>query len=81
MRNLREVPYVTLHTNDPRTLDIWQITARHTETQRQGPVFDQMAMQLEAIAAMTGTAGLWNLKAAEIFEVESIELLRVREAT
>ena len=40
-----------------------------------------MALQLEAIASMTGTVGLWNLKAAEIFEVESIELLHVREAT
>jgi predicted pyridoxine 5'-phosphate oxidase superfamily flavin-nucleotide-binding protein len=81
MRNLREVPYATLHTNDPRTLDIWQIKVRHTETQREGPVFDQMALQLEAIASMTGTTGLWHLKAAEIFEVESIELIRVREAT
>lgn len=81
MRNLREVPYATLHTNDPRTLDIWQLRVRHTETQLEGPVFEKMAMQLEAIASMTGTTGLWHLKAAEIFEVESIEFVLLREAT
>jgi adenylate cyclase len=78
VRNLREVPYAEMHTNDPRTLDIWLIRARHVETQREGPVYDAMALQLEVIASMTGTDGLWNLQAAEIFEVESIELLLVR---
>jgi hypothetical protein len=40
-----------------------------------------MALQLEAIGSMTGTTGLWNLKAAEIFEVESIKLLDLRRPT
>lgn len=78
IQNLREVPWVMIKANDPRTLDIWQIVARHTETQSEGPVYDQMALQLEAIGSMTGTAGLWNLKSAEIFEVESIELIDLR---
>lgn len=81
MRNLREVPWVMIKTNDPHTLDIWQIVARHSETQNEGPVFEQMALQLEAIGSMTGTTGLWNLKAAEIFEVESIKLLDLRRPT
>ena len=79
MRNLREVPFAVLHANDPRTLDIWQITVRHCETQHEGPVFEQMALQLEAMASLTGTTGMWQLKAAEIFEVEAIEQLRLGE--
>jgi len=78
MRNLREVPWVMIHANDPHTLDIWQIVARHEATLTEGPVFEQMSLQLETIGSMTGTTELWDLKAAEIFAVESIERLEIR---
>jgi adenylate cyclase len=78
MHNIREVPYAMAQTFDPRTLAMWIFRLRHVETQQDGPVFEQMEMQLEALGAITGTAGLWNLKAAEIFEVEAVSSTAVQ---
>jgi adenylate cyclase len=78
MRNIREVPYAMAQTFDPRSLAMWVFRLRHVETQQEGPVFEQMEMQLEALGSMTGTSGLWNLKAAEVFEVESVSCVDVQ---
>ena len=78
MRNIREVPYAMAQTFDPRTLAMWVFRLRHVESQHDGPVFEQMEMHLEALGAMTGTTGLWNLKAAEIFEVEAVSCTTVQ---
>lgn len=73
MRNVVEVPLATAQTFDPRTLDMWMFRLRHVRTESSGPTFEQMELQLEALASMTGTAGLWHLKAAEVFEVLAVE--------
>ena len=80
MKNLGEVPLAMAQTFDPRTLDMWLLRLRHVESQRDGAVFEQMEMQLEALGSMTGTTGLWHLKAAEIFEVEAVERITMRPA-
>lgn len=80
MKNLGEVPLAMAQTFDPRTLDMWLLRLRHMESQREGAVFEQMEMQLEALGSMTGTTGLWHLKAAEIFEVEAVERVAMRPA-
>lgn len=78
MRNIREVPYAMAQTFDPRSLAMWVFRLKHVETQQEGPVFEQMEMQLEALGSMTGTSGLWNLKAAEIFVVEAVSFVDVQ---
>lgn len=78
IHNLQSVPFAMAQTFDPRNLDMWLFRLRHVETQYEGPVFDQMEMQLEALGSMTGTTGLWQLKSAEVFEVENVERLTMR---
>jgi predicted pyridoxine 5'-phosphate oxidase superfamily flavin-nucleotide-binding protein len=72
MKNLRENPRVVIMTIDPPTFQMYALTARHLRTETSGPVFDDMSMQLEAIASMTGMSDVFELKAAEIFEVVGI---------
>ena len=54
---------------------MWKISLRFVESQSDGPVFDQMVMQLEAIATMMGMTDVFSLESADICAVQSIETL------
>ena len=51
MQNLKDVPFAQAQAFDPRNLDMWQLTLRHVGTQTDGPVFEQMELQLEAVGS------------------------------
>jgi predicted pyridoxine 5'-phosphate oxidase superfamily flavin-nucleotide-binding protein len=74
-RNLRENPRAAVRMFDPKTGDRWCIDARFIRSETEGQVFEQMDMQLEAIASMTGMQDVFRLKAADIYEVLRIERL------
>ena len=70
-KNVRENPYVEALISSVETLQGWTLGLRFDHSKTDGPVFDQMDMQIEAIASMTGMSGVFKLRAADIYEVES----------
>jgi hypothetical protein len=73
IKNVRENPRAGVLVIDPNTITPWMLGIRYLHSETEGPVFDQMDMQLEAIASMSGMSDVFKLKAADIYEVESVQ--------
>lgn len=73
IRNIQEVPTACVLIQHPEAAVHWvlQLTYSHSET--DGDLFEQMSMQLEAIASMVGMEDVFKLEAAEVFRVLSVE--------
>ena len=76
VRNVRENPHACLLLNDVEGYASWilQLFYHHSET--EGPVFDEMDIQIEAIASASGMSGVFKLKAADVYRVESVKCVR-----
>jgi hypothetical protein len=72
-RNLQENPLATVLITCPNTLSMWKLKLRYVEKQTEGPIFEQMDMQLMAIMSMMKTPVDFAIKAALICRVEAIE--------
>ena len=73
MRNLKATGVGTVNVIRPDNLKSWYLQLKHTETKTSGDLFEDMSMQLEAIASMMGMEDVFKLQAAEIFEVTNVE--------
>lgn len=73
MHNLKTTGIGTVNVIRPDDLKSWYLQLKHQETRTSGELFENMSMQLEAIASMMGLEEVFKLKAAEIFEVTNIE--------
>ena len=78
-RNVRENPYVEMIISSPELQRCWLMRLRYDRSETDGPVFDEMDMQIEAIASMTGMSGIFKLRAADIYEVEGVDELERAE--
>ena len=72
VRNIAENPVVQVVLTCPVTYFIYKLQLRFRESQNSGPVFDEMALQLEVIAGVQGKSGTFNLLAADIYEIVDI---------
>jgi hypothetical protein len=72
-RNLDENPLACLEMVDPLTLQGYRLRLTFLRSEKSGPLFDQMSMRIEAIAAHTGMTGIFKLIGSDIFEVRSVE--------
>ncbi len=79
IRNVRENPYATVLLVNPVDAGNWRLELRFDRSETAGPVFDDMDIKLEAIASLTGMAGFFKLKAADVYEVLSVERLNDRK--
>jgi len=79
-KNVRENPYVEAIISSAELRRCWTLGLRYDRSETDGPMFDDMDMQIEAIASMTGMSGIFKLRVADIYEVESVEQLARAEA-
>lgn len=70
--NLAENPLAHIQVLDPADSMPWFLEAEYVRHETQGPLFDEMEMQLDAIASMTGMQDVFKLQAAYIFRVLSV---------
>jgi uncharacterized protein len=73
IRNVRENPRAFVCVFDIPGQAHWALELAFERSETQGPIFDAMDMQIEAIASMTGMSGIFKLRAADIYRVLSVE--------
>ncbi|HSF15168.1 MAG TPA: pyridoxamine 5'-phosphate oxidase family protein [Vicinamibacteria bacterium] len=73
VRNIRENPRACVNLNDVEGCTSWILHLEFDHSETKGPIFDELDMQIEAIASMTGMSGIFKLKAADIFRVTSVQ--------
>jgi AAA+ ATPase superfamily predicted ATPase len=73
IRNVRENPRASLCLNNLPGMENWILDIEYDHSETDGSIFDEMDMQIEAIASMTGMSGIFKLRAADIYRVRSCE--------
>lgn len=81
VRNTRENPHVCLALTDFENSANWLLYIQYDHSESEGPIFDEMDMQIEAIASATGMSGIFKLKAADIYRVKSVRKIPYGPAT
>jgi hypothetical protein len=72
-RNIAENPNALVGVINPDTGQGWQLRLRYVRSETEGPLFDRMALRIEAIASYCGLKGIFKLRAADVYEVVAIE--------
>lgn len=73
IRNVRENPHASLCLNDIDGKAFWLLELEYERSDTAGPIFDEMDMQIEAIASATGMSGIFKLRAADIYRVRNVK--------
>ena len=71
IQNVRENPNACLCLTDIDRGVHWVIDLQYEHSETAGPIFEQMDMQIEAIASASGMSGIFKLKAADIYRVRA----------
>jgi adenylate cyclase len=71
-RNVGENPAALVRVVDPDTQQGWELRVRLVRSETAGPIFERMALRIEAIASYCGMKGIFALRAADIYEVQSV---------
>jgi hypothetical protein len=73
IRNVRENPRAFVCVSDLAGHANWVLELVFERSETEGPIFDVMDMQIEAIASMTGMSGIFKLRAADVYRVLTVE--------
>jgi hypothetical protein len=71
IRNVRENPHACVALNDVLGDAKWILDVQYDHSETEGKIFEEMDMQIEAIASATGMSGIFKLRAADIYRVKS----------
>lgn len=72
IRNIQENPLACVNIVSPEDFSMWVLDLKYSHSETESDLFEQMEMQLEAIASMQGMEDVFKLQAAEVFTVLSI---------
>jgi adenylate cyclase len=72
-RNIAENPQAMIRVIDPDTNQGYAMRLKFERSETSGPIFDRMSLRIEAIASYVGLKGVFKLRAADIYFVESVE--------
>ena len=73
INNVRENPRAWVGMADYMGQADWALLLAFERSETEGPIFDAMDMQIEAIASATGMSGIFKLRAADVYRVLSVE--------
>jgi hypothetical protein len=71
-RNISENPHALVDVIDPDSGQGWQLRLVYERSETEGPLFDRMALRIEAIASYCGLKGIFKLRAADVYKVVEI---------
>lgn len=74
-QNVEENPKACLQIYDPVTFDSYRLLCRFDHSEKEGALFDEMALRIDAIASHTGMSGIFRLLSADVCEVLEMELI------
>ena len=77
IRNVRENPHAQVVLNDLAGGLHWILDLEYDHSETEGPIFDAMNLEIEAIAGATGMKGIFKLRAADLYRVRRVELVPV----
>lgn len=72
-RNISENPRALVIVPDPDTGQGWALRLLYERSETTGPLFERMALRIEAIASYCGLKGIFKLRAADVYRVLAIE--------
>jgi hypothetical protein len=72
-RNVDENPYATVLLHHPVTFDTFRLQLRFDHAETRGPLFEVMAMRIQAIASHSGMGGVFRLLSADVYDVLACE--------
>jgi len=71
-RNITENPQALVVVIDPDSGQGWGLRLKYVRSETSGPLFERMALRIEAIASYCGLKGIFKLRAADVYEVVSV---------
>ncbi len=72
-RNMMENSQVEVIAAPPETGEDWRLVVEYIRSETEGELFEEMDMQLEAIASTEGMSDVFRLLSADVCKIISIE--------
>jgi adenylate cyclase len=78
LANLRVNPVAMVLCLDPATLNSYRLLLSHRRSESTGDTFEVVKRTIDAVAELTGMAGVFGLRSVEVFRVLDAELVPSR---